>query len=66
MTKQMAADMKAAISDDAAEELAICVTAISTVRSELTKLATYVGSSHRIARTWKLWWSRRKNTWSGT
>jgi DNA polymerase III subunit delta len=51
MTKELAAQQKGAIDDDAAEELAdLCNGDLAAIRSELDKLVTYAGPGQRISR----------------
>lgn len=51
LAKQLAAQQKGAIEDDAAEELAdLCNCDLATVRSELAKLITYAGPEQKISR----------------
>ena len=51
LTKQMAAQQKGAIDDDAAEELAdLCNGDLAAIRSELAKLVTYAGPEQKITR----------------
>ena len=50
LTKQMAAEQKGAIEDDAAEELAdLCNGDLAAIHTELAKLITYAGPQHKIS-----------------
>jgi len=51
LTKQLAAQQKGAIDDDAAEELAdLCNGDLAAIRTEIAKLVTYAGTDQRIRR----------------
>ena len=51
LTKQMAAQQKGSIGDDAAEELAdLCNGDLAAIRSEIAKLVTYAGAHQTIGR----------------
>ena len=51
LAKEMVAEQKGAIEDDAAEELAdLCNCDLATIRSEIAKLVTYAGAGHKIQR----------------
>jgi DNA polymerase-3 subunit delta len=51
LTRQMAAQQKGAIEDDAAEELAdLCNGDLAAIRAELAKLVTYAGPDCKISR----------------
>jgi DNA polymerase-3 subunit delta len=51
LAKQMAAQQKGSIDDDAAEELAdLCNGDLAAIRSEIAKLVTYAGPDQRIRR----------------
>jgi len=51
LTKQLAAQQKGAIDDDAAEELAdLCNGDLAAIRTEIAKLVTYAGTDRRICR----------------